>query len=90
MTTEKKYNPSLGGAFSNEAFAKNGEDGILINVTEENYDVIMKNLSIGSSILLRFNKVTAKGNKHYFTEILPPYDKTKAAAKRATTTSELD
>lgn len=75
VADKKKYNPNLGGAFTNSKFANNGEDGILLNITEENYDVIMKNLRVGSTIALRYNKVTQKGNKHYFTEILPPFDK---------------
>ncbi len=86
MEAKKPYNPSLGGAFTNDKFAKNGKDGIKIDITSENYDVLMKNLQIGSAILLRYNKVTQKGNDHYFVEMLPPmaprqdYKGAKAAA----------
>lgn len=86
------FNPGLGGAFSNNSFAKNGEDGILLNVTAENINTLMQNVQIGSSILFRFNKVTTKGNKHYFAEILPPMTpKTTVTAARAkAAASELD
>lgn len=90
MTTEKKkgaFNPNLGGAFENNAF---GKDSILLNITTENYDVIMKNLQVGSSILFRFNKVTTKGNKHYFTEILPPYQKKTGVTVSKSDASQLD
>ncbi len=64
-----KFNPSLGGAFGNTAF---GEGSVLLNITAENLDTLMKNLQVGSSILFRYNKVTTKGNAHFFAEILPP------------------
>jgi hypothetical protein len=64
-----KFNPSLGGAFENSSF---GEGSVLLQVTEENLNTIMENIRVGSAILFRFNKVTQKGNKHYFAEILPP------------------
>lgn len=87
-----KFNPSLGGAFANDAFTKNGEAGILLNVTAENFDTLMKNVQIGSSILFRFNKVTTKGNKHYFAEILPPMTPktTVTTARDKAAASELD
>ena len=68
---ESKFNPSLGGAFSNDKF---GEGSVLLRITEENLDTLMKNVRVGSSILFRFNKVTSKGNKHYFADILPPWE----------------
>lgn len=70
MTEKKtKFNPKIGNGFSNDKF---GEGSILINVDAEGLDTVMKNLQVGSAILLKYNKVTTKGNKHYFAEILPP------------------
>lgn len=69
--TKTKFNPSIGGAFENNKF---GEGSIKVDITAEGLDTVMKNLQVGSAILLRFNKVTTKGNKHYFTEILPPME----------------
>ncbi len=66
----KPFNPTLGGAFTNDAF---GEGSLKFDITAENFDTLMKNVQIGSSILFKFNKVTSKGNKHYFTELLPPF-----------------
>ncbi len=72
MSEEKKrYNPSIGGGFTN---AKFGEDSILVNIDAAGLDTIMKNVQVGGAILLRYNKVTSKGNKHYFAEILPPFE----------------
>lgn len=94
MTQERKdgkrFNPSLGGAFSNDAF---GEGSVLLNITAENLDTLVKNVQVGSAILLKYNKVTQKGNKHYFVEILPPMNRVPPAAKgktKAVATSELD
>ena len=89
VKTEKKpSNPGLGGAFSNTKF---GEGSVLLQVTAENYDVLMKNLQVGSGILFRFNKVTTKGNNHYFAEILPPMSAVeKPVAKSKAVTSDLD
>lgn len=91
-TEMKKFNPSLGHAFSNNKF---GDGSVLLRITAENLDTIMKNLQVGSTILFKYNKVTTKGDKHYFSEILPPLDpnysgkaKAKTAAKQVT--SELD
>lgn len=88
-----KFNPTIGHGFTNEKF---GEGSILVNVDAEGLDAIMKNLQVGSSILLRYNKVTTKGNKHYFAEILPPmvtngqYAPKKTGKTKAATTNELD
>lgn len=73
MSVEKKkgaFLPKIGNGFVNEKF---GPESILVNVNADGYDAIMKNLQVGSSILLKYNKVTEKGNKHYFCEILPPW-----------------
>lgn len=74
-----KFNPKIGNGFENTKF---GEGSILVNVDQEGFDAVMKNLQVGSSLLLKFNKVTAKGNKHYFAEILPPLENNKTVAKR--------
>jgi hypothetical protein len=84
--TQKKFNPSLGGAFSNDAF---GEGSVLLNITPENFDTLMKSVQVGSAILLKYNKVTTKGNKHYFAEVLPPMDRKPTVVRKATTTSDL-
>jgi hypothetical protein len=68
--TKSKFNPKLGNGFEN---AKFGEGSILVNIDAAGLDAAMKNLQVGSSILLKYNKVTTKGNKHYFAEILPPW-----------------
>lgn len=86
MSEQKKtkFNPKVGNGFGNDKF---GEGSILVNIDAEGLDVVMKNLQVGSSILLKYNKVTTKGNKHYFAEILPPYSKNKTAK---TVTNDLD
>jgi hypothetical protein len=90
MTTEKKkgaFNPKLGNGFENAAF---GEGSILVNIDAEGLDVAMKNLQVGSSILLKYNKVTSKGNKHYFAEILPPYKRPTPTTTKKAATNDLD
>ena len=82
----KKFNPSLGGAFSNDAF---GEGSVLLNITPENFDTLMKSVQVGSAILLKYNKVTTKGNKHYFVEVLPPMDRKPTTTRKAAVTGEL-
>lgn len=86
-STKSKFNPKIGNGFSNDAF---GEGSILVNIDAEGLDTVMKNLQVGSSILLKYNRVTSKGNKHYFIEILPPFNGTKTSGKSKTTASELD
>lgn len=84
MTKERikgAFLPKIGNGFENSAF---GEGSILVNVDAAGLDAVMKNLQVGSSILLKFNKVTTKGNKHYFAEILPPYDSSKKTKTAAT------
>lgn len=66
----KKYNPTAGSAFGHDAF---GKGAIKLDITQEGFDAIMKNLQVGGSILLKYNTVTKRGNTHYFTEILPPF-----------------
>lgn len=85
----KNFNPSLGGAFTNDAF---GEGSVLLNLTPENFDILMKNVQVGSAILLKYNKVTSKGNKHYWAEILPPMDRTvrSKTGPKAIPTGDLD
>ena len=87
---EKKFNPNLGGAFTHDAFTNNGKPGIKLDITEENFDIIMKNLKVGSAILLKFNKQTTKGNDHYFTEILPPMAKDAPAKTGKKAQSSID
>jgi hypothetical protein len=65
----KKWNPKFGSGFTNDAF---GEGAILVQIDAEAFDSLMKNVQVGSALLLRKNKVTTKGNTHYWTEILPP------------------
>lgn len=72
------YNPSIGGAFSNNAF---GEGAIKLDITPEAFKIITEHLQVGGSIVFRKNKVTSVGNTHYFTEILPPYDGSKKPVK---------
>lgn len=67
---KKAFNPKFGNGFTNEKF---GEGSILVRIDADALDSLMKNVQVGSSLLLRKNKVTSKGNTHYFTEILPPY-----------------
>lgn len=84
----KKFNPKIGNGFSNDAF---GEGSILVNVDAEGLDAVMKNLQVGSAILLKYNKVTTKGNKHYFAEILPPWKgAAKAGGAKAKAANDLD
>lgn len=85
-TGKGKFNPKIGNGFENNKF---GEGSILVNVDAEGLDVLMKNVQVGSSILLKYNKVTSRGNKHYFAEVLPPYNPTTTKSKKATT-SDLD
>lgn len=71
----KPFNPSLGHAFSNDKF---GKGSVLLRIDAENLKTISENLQVGSTILLRYNKVAANGSNHYFTEILPAQAKTSA------------
>lgn len=80
-----KFNPKWGSGFGNDAF---GTGSILVQVDAEAFDSIMKNLQVGGALLLRYNKVTAKGNPHYYTEILPPRGE-KTTAKKIATSSDL-
>lgn len=84
-----KLNPKIGSGFGNDAF---GEGSIIVNVDAEGLDVVMKNLQVGSSILLKYNKVTTKGNKHYWAEILPPYNRGAKgkSARQGAVKGELD
>ncbi len=82
-----KFNPKIGNGFSNDKF---GEGSIKVDIDAEGLDVAMKNLQVGSAILLKFNKVTSKGNKHYFAEILPPMQPQTASVAREKAASELD
>ena len=85
MKTEKKYNPSFGQGFTDERF----KGAIVVTVTPEDLDSLVKNVQVGSKLLIRYNKDTKYGNKHYFTEILPPFKGEKKAAKKAEA-SDLD
>ena len=88
MNKEKKFNPNFGQGFTDERF---GEGAIKVKVTEENFDSIMKNVQVGSTLLLKPNKVTSYGNTHYFTEIVPPYKgETKAKPARKAANTDLD
>ncbi len=89
MSEEKKkpFNPSFGDGYSNDSF---GEGSILIKLSPENLDSLMKNTQAGSSLLVRFNKETKYGNKHYFCDILPPLDKKNYKPKAKTAGSDLD
>lgn len=82
---KKPFNPSIGSGFQNDAF---GEGSVKVDITAEGLDALMKNLQVGSAILLKYNRVTAKGNKHYFAEILPPYKKPEVKPAKVDT-SEL-
>lgn len=84
--TTTKYNPKLGSGFSNDKF---GEGSILVSIDADGLNAAMNNLQVGSTILLRYNKVTTKGNKHYFAEILPPMG-AKSTTVKTGATSELD
>lgn len=77
--TAKKnnFNPKIGHGFTNNKF---GEDSVLVNIDAEGLAAITQNLRVGSTILLKYNKVTTKGNKHYFVEILPPMNTPKAVS----------
>ncbi len=76
----KKFNPSAGAAFGADKF---GEGAIKLDITAEGLDALMKNLQVGGAIVLKFNKITSKGNPHYFTEILPPYNKAAFKTNKA-------
>jgi len=87
---EKKYNPKIGHGFGNEKF---GENSVLIKIDAEGLAAITQNLQVGSTILVKYNKVASNGNKHYFVEILPPYVGEAGAPKgkaKKNTYSELD
>ena len=79
--TAYKKNPSFGQGFSDERF---GEGSIKITITEENLDSLVKNVQVGSTLLVRFNRETKFGNKHYFCDILPPYNGEKKSTRKAT------
>lgn len=71
-TGAKKFNPSMGHAFSNDAF---GEGSVKLELTADNIKTFSENAQVGGSVLFRFNKVTTNGNNHYFAEILPVNEK---------------
>lgn len=87
----RKFNPKIGHGFSNDKF---GEGSVLVKIEAEGLAAITQNLQVGSTILLKYNKVTTKGNKHYFVEILPPLvDDPRSAGKakaKKTSYSDLD
>jgi hypothetical protein len=88
----KEFNPTLGSAYSDPRF---GDKAIKFNVTADAFDAIMKNVQVGSTILLRGTGPTKYSNEHYFVEVLPPYEGNKGtvgkkAAARAASTSDLD
>lgn len=85
VAKKKAFNPKVGHGFSNDKF---GEGSVLVNIDAEGLAAITQNLRVGSTILLKYNKVTTKGNKHYFCEILPPMEDNRSAGKA--TTTELD
>lgn len=85
MTAEKKnkFNPKLGSAFQNDKF---GEGSIILTLDADGLKELTQNARVGAAILFRYNKVSTQGNKHYFGEILPPYDGPKAAVHPTKTT----
>jgi hypothetical protein len=66
----RKFNPTVGHGFENDKF---GKGAIIVKIDAEGLKVLTENVQIGSSLLLKFNKTTTYGNKHYFCEVLPPY-----------------
>lgn len=82
-----KFNPSVGHGFTNDKF---GKDAILVKIDVEGLKAVSENLQVGSTLLLKFNKVTSQGNKHYFCEILPPYTPPKTTDKTPVATGDLD
>lgn len=82
----KPFNPSVGHGFGDDRF---GKDSVLVRIDADGLKAVTENLQIGSTILLRYNKVTTQGNKHYFVEILPPR-KEGEGFKKSATTSVLD
>lgn len=86
-----KFNPRVGHGFENKKF---GEGSILVNIDAEGLKALTENAQIGASILLKYNRVTTQGNKHYFCEILPPMNKQQNTAtlgsKNLTGVSDLD
>lgn len=92
MPAKVKFNPKIGHGFGNDAF---GKGSVLVKIDAEGLDSIMKNLQVGSSILLKYNKVTTNGNNHYFAEILPPLYPTRrstgsSAKGKGSASSDLD
>jgi hypothetical protein len=85
---KKKYNPRFGHGYSKDL--KSGKKAIMVTLSKENLDALMKNVQIGSTLMLTYNKVTQYGNDHYFCDILPPQtEEQKKFAKKAAT-SDLD
>ena len=85
------FNPKIGNGFSNDKF---GEGSILVQLTTEGINSFVDNARDGSAILIKFNKVTSKGNKHYFVELLPArpinYSSDKKDSKSSKSTNALD
>lgn len=67
-----KYNPNVGQGFTNDKF---GKGSIKIDLDAEGIAEFVANAKVGSALLIKFNKVTAVGNSHYFCELLPPFTK---------------
>lgn len=71
MTEKKsKFNVKVGNGFSNDAF---GEGSIKVDLTAEGIKAFVENAQVGGAILVKYNRETVKGNKHYFIELLEPY-----------------
>lgn len=69
-----KLNPTITAMFDNEKFGYGSK--ISVPIDEKGFDVVQKNLTIGSRLLFKKSKSTTKeGNPVYFLEILPPYEK---------------
>lgn len=83
---EHKKNASLGHAFENE------KGNISIKITPEGLASFVQNASVGGFVVLKFNKLTVKGNKHYFADILPPMEDgaSKYPTKKPATKGSLD
>ncbi len=87
MSEGKKFSPSFGHGYG--TVLKTGRKAIRVTLTKENLDTLMKNVQIGSTLLLTFNKETKFGNDHYFCDILPPMTENQKNFKKQAS-SDLD
>lgn len=84
--TKKNFNPTAAVLFVDERFGK----GSLVSapIDEKNYDAIMKNVQVGTKLLVKLTTFKT-GKAGGYLEVLPALNK-KTYTKKASTTANTD